>query len=657
MVLRPKTNGTKQKEDKTMKKFMTNIKTLAALLIAGAAFTACSSSDDIIAEQPVNPATQKYTLTVKASKAGDATTRALALTGEGNKTLKPYWDGTETVTVKEGTKTLGTLTATVDPSDITKATLSGELDEAPTGENLTLEFCSASYSSQDGTLAYIASNCDYAVATTTVSHSGNTYTGSADFVNQQAIIKFILQDKNNSGAAISPSAFTVSDGTSAVSLIGISAATYSDPNNGEGVLYVAFPAASDAKTIYLTATVGTDTYTYTTPSAKTFTNGQYYAITVKMTQATALATGHALSSAAVGDVVGSDGLAYAGTDYGKLPGGVTAIAKVCYVDATTGEGLALALTDEGAMDWYSAMSACAAHTPAIDGGTWKLATQAEWNNMINANGGAANLRDGFTSVGGSNLIQGHKVYMSSTDVANSSGQAAYAYDFNMGSWTTGGKTSTGANARACLAFTAAPAARALSEATTDDIGKIAGADGYIYDNAAAAAEAGSTAAAMIAYVGSATQPTSSNINASMATYNHGLAIALTEVSNTSGAEGLAGMSWADAGTAAGAYTRARPSASSEWFLPSAYQWMWMLNGCGGGTPTTTLTNVAYSYGNFQTKMQNCGGTQMQSLGSYWSSTESVDNNYRVWRYTFNNGGMISTTGKGDNCMVRSAFAF
>ena len=203
----------------------------------------------------------------------------------------------------------------------------------------------------------------------------------------------------------------------------------------------------------------------------------------------------------------------------------------------------------------------------------------------------------------------------------------------------------------------APAARALSEATTDDIGKIAGADGYIYDNAAAAVEAGSTAAAMIAYVGSATQPTSSNINASMATYNHGLAIALTEVSNTSGAEGLAGMSWADAGTAAGAYTRARPSASSEWFLPSAYQWMWMLNGCGGGTPTTTLTNVAYSYGNFQTKMQNCGGTQMQSLGSYWSSTESVDNNNRVWRYTFNNGGMISTTGKGDNCMVRSAFAF
>ena len=63
-----------------MKKIFTNILTLAALLITGVAFTACSSSDDsIVEQQPANPGEQVYTLTIKASKDGSATTRALKL--------------------------------------------------------------------------------------------------------------------------------------------------------------------------------------------------------------------------------------------------------------------------------------------------------------------------------------------------------------------------------------------------------------------------------------------------------------------------------------------------------------------------------------------------------------------------------------------------
>ena len=274
-----------------MKKFMTDIKTLAALLMAGAAFTACSSSDDnTFDEQPVNPAKQTYTLTVKASKGGDATTRALTLTGEGNKTLKAYWDGTETVTVKEGGTTLGTLTVTPDATDNTQATLSGELDAAPSGTALTLELFSDAYNSQDGTLDYIASHCDYATATTTVTYDevNKTIRGTdADFTNQQAIIKFTLQDKDNGNAAISPSDLTVDDGTNTVELTSILDATYT-ANGGDGVLYVAFPAAGSAKTVTLTATVGDDTYTYE-KSGATFVNGQYYEITVKMTKQAAAA--------------------------------------------------------------------------------------------------------------------------------------------------------------------------------------------------------------------------------------------------------------------------------------------------------------------------------------------------------------------------------
>ena len=105
-----------------------------------------------------------------------------------------------------------------------------------------------------------------------------------------------------------------------------------------------------------------------------------------------------LTSPAVGQVIGDDGKNY---DYASLPGGVTAVAKICYVSGSN--GLALALADEGKMNWSTAISTCAAHTPAFTGGTWKLATKDEWTNMITAAGSYTALRDGFTSVGGSNL--------------------------------------------------------------------------------------------------------------------------------------------------------------------------------------------------------------------------------------------------------------
>ena len=445
-------------------KIMTNIKTLAALLMAGAAFTACSSSDEII-EQPANPTAPKvYTMVIKASKGGDATTRALSLNG---KTLNACWSGTETIEVYQNGNYFGTATAAASPNGNT--TITATLNSAPNPEQ-DLDFYlggyTPSYTGQVGLLTGTGGNSisekyDYAndnvgANSYTVDNVNNTVNQKAGSsiplafgAAQQAIIKFTLKNSDGSALPSNPTAFTVTDGTSTVELTSIPASTYTA--NGDGVLYVAFPASGDAKTITLTATVGSDTYTYTTSGTKTFALRQYYEITVKMTKQAPANTGHALSSAVVGDVVGSDGLAYAGASYNNLPTGVTAEAMVCYVDGS-GHGLALALHDEGAMDWDSAVSACDTHTPAIAGGTWKLATQAEWNNMINANGGAANLRNGFTSVGGDNLIQGHQVYLSSTDVANSSGKAAWAYDFNMGSWTTGNKTSTGANARACLAF-------------------------------------------------------------------------------------------------------------------------------------------------------------------------------------------------------------
>lgn len=149
-----------------------------------------------------------------------------------------------------------------------------------------------------------------------------------------------------------------------------------------------------------------------------------------------------ITSPVVGQVIGSDGKNY---DYGSLPTGVTAVAKICYVSGSN--GLALALTDEGYMDWSTAQTTCAAHTPAFTGGTWKLASNDEWDNMISAAGSYTALRDGFSSVGGTNMLSAG--YWSSTE-SNAEGASFYFFDY--GYWSEAYKDSEGNAVRACLAF-------------------------------------------------------------------------------------------------------------------------------------------------------------------------------------------------------------
>ena len=292
-----------------MKKILSNICTLAALtMMTAATFTACSSDDGNERDNwvpPVEP--QYYHMTIQATKGMD--TRALSY-DDGTKTLNATWVTGETVTVKEGSTTLGTLTATVDPSKATQATLSGTLDVAPSTSpaTLTLEFCSASYGGQDGTLGYISSHCDYATATTTATVSGSTITGTdASFTNQNAIAKFTLKDGDT---ALHPTELKVTVNTEQAELLAalthagksmpeyvftIPAATYTT-NEGDH-LFFALPTLSGignalgvgdlsahagAINLTLTATMSDgETYTYT-KSGYNFTAGKYYSITVKM---------------------------------------------------------------------------------------------------------------------------------------------------------------------------------------------------------------------------------------------------------------------------------------------------------------------------------------------------------------------------------------
>lgn len=127
---------------------------LAALLFAGAASTACSTSSDneIIDQTPAQPTNGKYTLTVNASKVADATTRALTLDGN---TLNATWtkDDVVYVTKESGGMTqgdYGKLMATNVSADGLSCTLTGDLYGLQIGEGdvLTLRYHNGGYASQ-----------------------------------------------------------------------------------------------------------------------------------------------------------------------------------------------------------------------------------------------------------------------------------------------------------------------------------------------------------------------------------------------------------------------------------------------------------------------------------------------------------------------------
>ena len=261
-----------------MKNFSYNA---AALLIASAAaFTACTSEENPVAEQP---AQQVYTMAVSASIGeGSAVTRALAVEGT---TLTATWNTDENVYVKKGETWLsGSLNPDADAATaVLKGTLTGTTLAA--NDALTLQFPKSgdiTYAGQVGTLADIAANFDYATASVTVKEisSQNNIVPVAEtttFQNQQAIVKFTLQ--NGAGTAISASSLKVS--ASGLKTTGSATGDITiTPASNTSEIYAALSGISSAD-VTLTATVGGVDYS-TTKASVTFDNGKYYTVTAKM---------------------------------------------------------------------------------------------------------------------------------------------------------------------------------------------------------------------------------------------------------------------------------------------------------------------------------------------------------------------------------------
>ena len=186
------------------------------------------------------------------------------------------------------------------------------------------------------------------------------------------------------------------------------------------------------------------------------------------------------------------------------------------------------------------------------------------------------------------------------------------------------------------------------------VGKVIGADGNIYADATAASTAGTTALAKIAYLGSDAETST--------TYNHGLALALSDVSGyqtwcsqtsstclltqysseTAAKADMAGLANTDALVGHASHTHAaasaarnynsgtHPAGTSAWFLPSAGQW-------------DKMATAASGYNNLG----------LQSF-FYWSSSESYAND--AW-YFFSDFGFWYYDNKDYDDLVRACLAF
>ena len=389
----------------------------ALSMTAALVMTACSN-DDNANESPAQQNAVKtipYTVTVNGGEGG-ATTRATVADDPSDatnyhKTLyfaagdKLYVTGTNikgVLEIQEGTGT-------------SSATFSGDLNYSGSGtpaSGLSLTATLVSAQQTDGsevtinattgavTVNYPKTSYCADVATAVQKYSNLTGTstyGSKSFTltQQTAFLNFVItfNDGTTTGTGLSA---VVSNNSAALCTANVTTVT----DNGVKAKFV-LPVAKG--TTLSSANVKFGDKAAISFGANQTLDGKVYNVT--KTQAKPAATGHALSASAVGEIVGSDGKAYAVGDKDNLPTGVTAVAMVAYVGTASdcAHGLAIALADESGKKNYGAAGTACSGKAAVTGGTWRLPSIKDWQYMFIGCGASGSYNADLSSMSYSGL--------------------------------------------------------------------------------------------------------------------------------------------------------------------------------------------------------------------------------------------------------------
>ena len=470
-------------EETTMKKVFG----IAALLLALAACNKVETEFTPV-EQVEQPSDSKG-ITITATLAPKtADTKAVADNGDNKITVT--WAENEHIAIlydKDGAQvadaTITAVNGTTGAATISFTVVSGTADNtactlvypysAAKDDKSGVKDAATLLSAQDGTLN---ANLDVRVGAGTI----QTTTPGLDVTTQPAaqfaIFKFTVKNADAS-ATIDVKPLIVTIGTQDYTVT---------PASATSELYVALPAVS-GQTVSFSAT-GSDSKTYTcAKDGVTFAAAKYYQSTLKMAAYKLLSAATAEDK---GKIVGQDGNIYDTKDAAEAAG-TQAVAMIAYVG--NGEGLALALTNEGSMTWSTAKSTCEGKT-AVSGAAWMLPSQEQWKAMFKANGGNEAKCDGLNAAlatAGDELTKTASYWSSTPYDGNRAWlvrlvDAIWSYDDMDYSFRV----------RACLSFTAT---RVLAEATAEDKGKVVCAAGHLH-TAKTAVPAGCTAVGILGKV-------------------------------------------------------------------------------------------------------------------------------------------------------------
>ena len=460
-----------------MKKIMTLL-SMIALAIVGITMIGCSNKEYDIEqpEQPVeseNVITLTTTISFPDAETDTDETKALGIDYVNKKLSKTFAVGEQVALIyRTPNETSDKVIYTLTEGDITNggktASLTFTVSEPVYTENLTYVYpavitggkykASVDYTrlnTQDGTLASISSGLD--LATFTGPWVGENLP-SANLTNELAIIAYTLKDEDGTNSLNNIiTGMTISDGTNTYVV---------NREAAEDRIYVAIRPTSGANIEY-TATDGTYYYTKSV-TGKTYEAGQFYQLGLRMKQSSAV--GHGLFFSTVGEVVGTDGLAYPATANKNLPTGVTAAGMVAYKDGKS--GLVIALTDENSTmsrNKANGASGAAAHTPVVAGHAWKLPSMDDWTDIFNANGKTwTGLNTALESAGGTGVVGENNRYWSSKTITHWPDTEYWYRTMNTDGTVSSGFTSTSGDSyyvRACFYFGYDPLAFSVSPTT------------------------------------------------------------------------------------------------------------------------------------------------------------------------------------------------
>ena len=172
----------------------------------------------------------------------------------------------------------------------------------------------------------------------------------------------------------------------------------------------------------------------------------------------------------------------------------------------------------------------------------------------------------------------------------------------------------------------------LSEATADDIGKVVCSNAHVHEKVSDVT-CGGVASGMIAYISSK---------------GHGIAIALTDIKDTSGNKGEASLNLTNANTGASNYVVARPtsySGVSVWRIPATTD----ISNMVGADGCLNYTNLRDMKGR---QSSACGGVALSPL-DYWTNTQT-GSKYYYYRFSAGTWGSCLAS---DLIRARACFTF